>query len=698
MSETPKRYFLASMAFLAMMAVLWFALPAPERDQAVPADEAREDAPGALDTAGDAAKPPSARPGAASSAPAPSAPGASGGPGSPGGSGSAAPGPAAPSAPKPLSQHITEYHIQVSWDEESRTLHGRQMMTWKHPGTVPVRELVLHLYPNAFASMNTTFNRESGGMLRKDRSPQGNSGQMILRRVTGADGEDLSAGLKFVQPDDGNAHDRTLAVLSLPRPVYPGEAVTLHVEFSVRMPQVYARMGVHGEFVMAGQWFPKFAAYEPKGVRGREAEGWNMHQYHGNTEFYADFGLYNVQIEVPADYTVAATGFPVRQPAVRGDRKTYRFYAEDVHDFAWAASPHFVYAEEPFSTEQIPGVRIKLYLDPRHEHLKDRYFLAAKKALAAFSEWYGEYPYSTLSIVVPPPGAGGAGGMEYPTLVTAWSADDPDPGLELERVVVHEIGHQFWYGMVANNEFEEAWLDEGFTSYIEDKLMRAEYGARANRLLEATFITNPAALKQAGWMYASHDHYAENVYLRAKLVLLDIERKIGEEKMAQVLKTYFRNWRFRHPSTADFQNTLEAVTRQDWDEYFRLYVYGGSMADVAVTGIRVRPVAADGGTVYDSRIRVEVRSGIPEPTVIRVGLADGSTHDVAWDSGAGRTELKVLSRSPVVWALVDPAHELILENRHINNFYKAEIDAKQETRLTVFFTRLIEALIGSAAW
>ena len=121
---------------------------------------------------------------------------------------------------------------------------------------------------------------------------------------------------------------------------------------------------------------------------------------------------------------------------------------------------------------------------------------AAKKALSRYSQWYGTYPYSTLSIVVPPPGGNGAGGMEYPTLVTAWGASDKEPDLELERVVVHEIGHQFFYGLVASNEFEEAWLDEGFTSYAEDKVMEAEYGVSPNLPVESSYITSPNTLQQ----------------------------------------------------------------------------------------------------------------------------------------------------------------------------------------------------------
>ena len=121
--------------------------------------------------------------------------------------------------------------------------------------------------------------------------------------------------MAFVQPDDGNKDDHTLLKIPLPKPVGPGEQVTIKTEFLVKLPAAFARMGYVDDFVMAGQWFPKVAAYERKGTRGRTEPGWDLHQYHGNSEFYADFGMYDVKIQVPANYIVAATGFPVK-PAV----------------------------------------------------------------------------------------------------------------------------------------------------------------------------------------------------------------------------------------------------------------------------------------------------------------------------------------------------------------------------------------------
>lgn len=327
---------------------------------------------------------------------------------------------------------------------------------------------------------------------------------------------------------------------------------------------------------------PKMAAYEKVGVRGRSSEGWNLHQYHGNSEFYANYGIYSVKIEVPDTYTVAATGFPTKTPVLANGRKTYQFYADDVHDFGWAASPNFIYVEEPFSAPNVPGVRIKLYLDPKHENLKERYLYAAKAALSKFSEWYGSYPYSTLSIVVPPKAANGAGGMEYPTLITAFGAEDDSPGYNLERTVVHEIGHQYFYGLLASNEFEEAWLDEGFTSYAEDKLMEHEFGVAPNLAVEGSYMTDPAPLKLAAWEYKDHRHYAENVYMRSKLVLLAIEKQVGEKTMHRIMRTYTQKYRFKHPTTADFQRVVEQVTKRKWTDFFNQYVYGNQMADFAV--------------------------------------------------------------------------------------------------------------------
>lgn len=605
------------------------------------------------------------------------------------------PAPDTPIAPKPvvLSNRIAEYHIDVTLNEKDGTLAGQQTVTWKNPGRKAVSDLYFHLYPNAF-SPGSTFLAESGGQLRGDKMTAGSYGRMELTALTTEEGETLLPRIRYVQPDDGNKNDRTLVTLRLPQAVKPGMSVTLRMNFKVTLPDVFARMGKAGDFVMAGQWFPKLAVYETAGTRGRAAEGWNLHQYHGNSEFYSDFGIYSVRINVPQNYVIAGTGFQTKAPTVANGRKIAQFYADDVHDFAWSASPDFKYVEDSFSSPGIPGVRIKLYLDPLQADLKDRYMHAAKSALAKLGEWYGEYPYATLSVVVPPASANGAGGMEYPTLVTGAAADANNPGYDLERTLVHEIAHQYWYGLVASNEFEEAWLDEGFTSYTEDKLMSAIYGVVPNTPVEASFLTDPEPLNQASWKFGTSDKYAENVYLRGKLVLTALERQVGDKTMSKIMRTYAQKYRFKHPSYADFQKVVETVTKQKWDGFFQAYVQRAEMADFAVEAIFSRKT--DDG--YETRVTVRRNGGSAQPAGVLFRFEDGQTTRKTWDGAQDRVQIQLKSASPLSFAAIDPSMNVVLDNYRYNNYLKTEVRKDDRTRWTSGITQVIEGLFGTIAW
>ncbi|GAE09278.1 hypothetical protein JCM10914_5633 [Paenibacillus sp. JCM 10914] len=604
-----------------------------------------------------------------------------------------------PDIPAPaLSDRLVEYHMDVRYEPQENKLIGKQTLTWTHPGKKSVNELYFHLYPNAFASSDTTFMKESGGRLRSDPMPDNGFGSMTITDVKTTEGVSLTHRLQFVQPDDGNIKDHSLAKLRLQRPIKGGESITVHMEFEVELPKIFARMGSTDNFVMAGQWFPKISVYEPAGLRGREDEGWNLHQYHGNSEFYSNFGIYSVRIRVPENYIVAATGFPTK-PAQKADgEKVYQFYADDVHDFAWSASPDFVTAEEAFSAPGVPGVRIKLYLDPLHKDLKERYFDAARSALANFGKWYGTYPYSTLSIVVPPESGNGAGGMEYPTLVTAFGAKNDSPGYELERTVIHEIAHQYFYGMIANNEFEEAWLDEAFATYAEEKVMEKEYGITSNTAAQGASITSPAPLKLESWKYDSHEHYALNVYTRGKLVLQGIERQVGLKTMNKILFTYANKFRFKHPTTTDFQQVVEQVTKQSWQAYFDQYVYGNQMADVAIDLINTKNIGTPDIPKYESTVKITSKNGDVTDVPILFAFEDGKLLERNWSGQDGKVTYTLKYNAPLSWAMVDPKYSMVLENKHINNYLKADMDPKVVTRWNLSITKLVEMLFGSLSW
>lgn len=607
------------------------------------------------------------------------------------------------SAPVPveeaLSQRVVEYHIDVQLVPDTQALRASETVTWTHPGVKPVSDLYFHLYPNAFSTKETTFMKESGGMLRGDTMPENGFGSMTLTDLRTSDGTSLMQRLQYVQPDDGNVNDKTLVKVHLPQPINGGESITLKLQFEVQLPKIFARMGASGNFVMAGQWFPKLSVYEPVGTRNVKEEGWDLHQYHGTSEFYSDFGIYNVTISVPSNYTVAATGFPVKNARIKQDQKIYQFYADDVHDFAWAASPDFVVAEEAFSTPEVPGVRIKVYLDPLHKDLKERYLQAAKAALTSFSKWYGPYPYSTLTIVVPPKEGNGAGGMEYPTLITAFGASDSSPDTSLERTVIHEIGHQYFYGMVASNEFEEAWLDESFTSYAEDRLMEQEYGIASNLPLQSSLVSTSEPLNLETWKYAGADSYTRNVYIRGKLVLKDIERLTGTKTMNSIMSSYARKFRFQHPTTSDFQKIVEKVTKKSWQTYFDEYIYGGGAPDFAIDNITSKKINGNGEAAsYESLVKVTNKGSHYADIPLKFTFSDGSTAQRIWNGNESETTFQLLHDKLLLSAEIDPEHSILLESRHLNNFRLAEIEPKVLSRWTLSVTKLLETVLGTLVW
>ena len=296
-----------------------------------------------------------------------------------------------------------------------------------------------------------------------------------------------------------------------------------------------------------------------------------------------------------------------------------------MHDFAWTADPNYVEVLARFSAtaDVTPGeyaataallgrsldevrlsdVEIRVLMQPGRRPQIDRYVAAAKLGIKNFGLWYGRYPYRTLTIVDPAPGAEGSAGMEYPTLITAGSLALLNywPFSRLlvpELVTVHEVGHQFWYGLVANNEFEEAWLDEGFTSYSSGRLMDNLHGPQTSILTflglrvggeEAIRIQNSPRrtfdrIRQPAWTY-SPGAYSFYVYVKPELALRTLENLLGRETMARVLRTYHERWRFRHPSSDDFYAVASEVSGRDLAWFWSHITEGTGVVEYEVASL-----------------------------------------------------------------------------------------------------------------
>lgn len=401
-----------------------------------------------------------------------------------------------------------DYTIEARVDTEAMRLAGRETVRFENLTDQPTSELWFHLYWNAFANNRSTHLTESDGRLRGVAIENGWGWQRLSSVRVG--GEELLARVSYEQPDDGNADDRTVFRVPLGRAVEPGQSLQIEIDWEAQIPRVRRRTGFKGDFLFIAQWFPKLGVFEG-------ARGWNCHQFHESSEFYSNFGVYDVSLDLPERFEnrIGASGVRVDSPRKIGDRVITRFVAPGpaeqagpdatgrkplVHDFAWTADSrfkrfvgtfHFDAWRERFDTEvaavaralgpeknlRLRNVEVVVLIHPERERQWKRHYEATCAALFFYGLWFGEYPFSQITCVDPAWGANAAGGMEYPTLFTAGTRMWNDPQMHSpEGVTVHEAGHQFFQGLVANNEFEAAWMDEGFNSFADSEALWRAWG------------------------------------------------------------------------------------------------------------------------------------------------------------------------------------------------------------------------------
>lgn len=501
-------------------------------------------------------------------------------------------------------EQIVDYRIKARLSVEEKIVSGEEELTWLNTGDVPAPELQFHLYLNAFKNNRSTFMKESGGSHRGFAVDEDHWGYIEVTRIGIPGGDDLTPLMEYIQPDDQNPDDQTVMRVPLPEPLPPGEAISLEIEFRSKLPQVFARSGYKGNFFMVAQWFPKIGVWE-NGT-------WNCHQYHSESEFYADFGIFEVEMTVPGGFVLGATGKRTHEVENSDGTVTYTHYQEKVHDFAWTACPDFVEFHSPFSLHDPPvQTEMILLVHKSHLKLKERFEESLRNGLEFYSRNYGAYPYETITLVDPPMNAMGAGGMEYPTLFTSMGSWFMPKGLRMpEMVTIHEFGHGYWYGMVASNEFEEAWLDEGINSYSEIKAMDHYYGEKSSmvdlgpiQVSDLVFgrtriigLSKLDPIMTESWEFYSGGSYGANVYSKAALTLLTLEGYLGENVMAEVMKTYFDRWKFKHPRSEDFFAVAEEVSGQDLGWFFRQFFKTPGQLDYSVG--RIRSVEIEGPLGY----------------------------------------------------------------------------------------------------
>ena len=656
-----------------------------------------------------------------------------------------------------LSDRVVSYRIDADLDAARHAVTGREQMTWRNRSDRPVRSVYLHLYLNAFKNEGSTFFSERHVLTAHGRSrgaatlKKGQWGWIDLQRV-----QQGEAALKwaFVQPDGGPKTDETVVRVDLAQPVGAGETLTLDIDFLSQLPRVVERTGWWGDFNLVAQWFPKIAVLELPGERGAKEVRWNAHEFHFNSEFYADFGSYDVRLTVPSDYTVGAVGEQQGAPAQANGKTTYHFVQGDVHDFAWVAAKGYQTLDGSYEGPGSPKVAVRVIYPPEYKASAQPVLKATIDSLGYFSRTLGPYPYRTVTAVVPPYNAAEAGGMEYPTFFTAEGYAQIDPRTsdqwEIDFVTIHEFGHGYFYGLLASNEFEEPMLDEGLNEYWDERMLRernqrilvpsswaARLGIRPSmdvfvqERLGAGLKSPYDPLSENAWNRFSSSSYG-TVYSRTATAMHDLEERLGKPVMEKAFREYYRRWHFRHPSVADLRATLIDVSgdAKNVGEIFDQYVYGTAFIDDRVASIDNGEATPQAGVFDKNGKRSEVdaeelekqldkqrddwqrahkdaksdegpfpwrgtvtvvREGSPVPQLLRVTFADGSHEDVRWDDGRRWARFVFEKPSKVVSAELDPEQKILLDANKLNDSRTIKSNGAAARRWTSDMAALLQA-------
>ena len=596
------------------------------------------------------------------------------------------------------SKHVADYSIKVRLDPLTNSIHGHEILVWHNTTSHGTDSLFFHLYSNAFRSDNTTYMTESGRSISvSDRGWIKVTGFTDLRTNS-----DLTDQIRYVGPEDSNPHDSTVMMVQLPSPVNPGDSISVSIDFNEQMPEAISGCGwAPGlKFYLVYKWFPKIGVFQ-KGA-------WFCHQFYALGGSYADFGVYDVKITVPSRYKVVATGEEVGRSTNSDGSLTLHYAASDVNDFAWTASPDFVSIARKFKYPGLPETQIVLLLQPDHRSRADSYFSAVDSAMKYFGLWYGPYPYPVLTLVdLPRTMAADGSNLECPTLISVRAPDYTLGGNpSLETAIIREFGYQYWSGLVANSGFQNSWLDEGLDSYSTDKVLEKAYGPSFSvfkiggaypvymypiaailgvpvaAIIGKVRVREPYdklplylqhaktnAISDCGRQSLDRGAYRAVACDKPDLVLWTLEGVVGKDTMAKVLRIYFNEFEFKHPTPEDFEKVCQQVSRQDLTWFFKQFVGGTGTVDFAVKSISYyrETDLGTGASSYFTTVVVAREGEVKMPVDVRLTLDDGTAIDTVWNGESRWQSFSFRTGAPPDYAVVDPTGKIPIDTDYSNN-------------------------------
>ncbi len=607
---------------------------------------------------------------------------------------SATPASAAPIGPEvapsetPMREHaesVGDYTLEARLDPFRHVVQGTGTIAWRNRSTAPVRELWVHLYLNAFKNTESAFLRERTPGAGRGSGPVADFGWIDVRKFSLREDAnvDLWPGAQAVDPTGGK--DTTDMRVPLTREIMPGEQVHFDIAWESKLPTIVERTGYHGSFHLVAQWFPKIAKLEQDG-------SFAHFPFHHLAEFYADFGRFDVTLRAPAAYRFAATGVRSEE-RMEGGERVERYAQGDIHDFAFAAWDQFAVEER-----EADGVKVTSWHPRGFEQVARQQLDAAEVALRHFGQRYGRYPYPTLAIVHPPRGAEEAGGMEYPTMITTGGSWFVPRSIGYVRALaIHELAHQYFYGLVASNEQRWPFLDEGLGSWAELKALDAEWGpgsigalwrlkvsAATTMRIGALWGGNDERIAQPANDFDTASSYGTLVYARTATILETLDR-VWPGKITTAAGSYAREHRFEHPVPEDLERAVERAAGAEAARQLHVALFERGGVDYAAQSLGCDAKRGPYGAMDQPSGRAIVteteasapghrctavvarRGSLVFPVEVELIAEDGTRVRHRWDGAGEAHTVTHEGPSRIVAMVVDPEHTVLLDEDLTNN-------------------------------
>ena len=518
-----------------------------------------------------------------------------------------------------------EYRIEASLDEATSVLSARARLHYTNRSSRRIDTLYFHLHLNAFRPTSAWAGREleSDNRRFQDLGPLDHAYER-LKSVTVAG--------QPVTPLFPGAPDSTVAAVPLPAPLGPGDVVSVRIDWDARLSTLPRRQGRRGRHYDFAQWYPKIAVFD----RG----GWQVQPLMPQGEFYGEFASFDVTLEVGTDQVIGATGVPVdgdpgwlakrapgsAEPVLDRDaypaksaeplgllgtppatgRKRVRWRAEQVHHFAWSMDPAYIHEGGAYDNVTIHV----LYLPP-DTAWRDVAVERTRAALAFMDTIFGPFPWPQLTNVHRIED----GGTEFPMLIMDGSA--------AERLIVHEVAHNYVMGVLANNEWRQGWLDEGFAQFLtnwyserrglDEKTVWAD-AMESIRSMERAGRTQPIALPSAA--FRDFGTYTAMTYTKPSLIYRMLRHMLGEETFRRGLRLYYERSGLRHVREEDLRAALEEAAGRDLRWFFLQWIHTTATLDYSVTAARTRELA-DG--MWETTVDVTREGEAFMPVTLKVG-------------------------------------------------------------------------------